>query len=194
MFALADQIEGIVNLGIGQPDFNTPFHIREAAKVALDQGYTRYPPAKGFLDLRQAIAEKLQLKNNMHTDPDTNIFVAVGAMQVIFNTILHLIEPGDEVMVIDPGYDYYSQIGLFGGIPVRIPAREENGFKTDAVDVKKAVTSKTKLMAINTPSNPTGAVLDAEILNALADIAQRHGLLVFADEPYEDIIFDKKNI
>jgi len=190
MFALADEIEGVVNLGIGQPDFDTPLHIREAAKVALDEGYTRYPPAKGFLDLRQAIAEKLRLKNNIHTDPDTNIFVAVGAMQVIFNAILHLIEPGEEVMVIDPGYDYYSQIGLFGGIPVRIPAHEENGFKVDPVDVKKAVTPKTKLMIINTPANPTGALLDKEILNALADIAQLHGLLVLADEPYEDIVFD----
>jgi aminotransferase len=123
MFALADEIEGVVNLGIGQPDFDTPQHIREAAKVALDEGYTRYPPAKGFLDLRQAIAEKLRLKNNIQADPDKNIFVAVGAMQVIFNAILHLIEPGQEVMVIDPGYDYYSQIGLFGGLPVRIPAR-----------------------------------------------------------------------
>ena len=190
MFALADEIEGVVNLGIGQPDFDTPQHIREAAKIALDEGYTRYPPAKGFLDLRQAIAEKLRLKNKIHADPDTNIFVAVGAMQVIFNAILHLIEPGQEVMVIDPGYDYYSQIGLFGGIPVRIPAREENGFKVDPVDVKKAVTPKTKMMIINTPANPTGALLDEGILEALAEIAQHHGLLVLADEPYEDIVFD----
>ena len=190
MFALADEIKGVVNLGIGQPDFDTPQHIREAAKLALDEGYTRYPPAKGFLDLRQAIAEKLRLKNNIHTDPDTNIFVAVGAMQVIFNAILHLIEPGEEVMVIDPGYDYYSQIGLFGGLPVRIPAREENGFKVDPADVKKAVTPKTKMMIINSPSNPTGALLDDGILKALAEIAQHHGVLVLADEPYEDIVFD----
>jgi len=190
MFALADEIEGVVNLGIGQPDFDTPQHIREAAKIALDEGYTRYPPAKGFFDLRQAIAKKLRLKNNIHSDPDTNIFVAVGAMQVIFNAILHLIEPGEEVMVIDPGYDYYSQIGLFGGLPVRIPAHEENGFKVDPVDVKKAVTPKTKMMIVNTPANPTGALLDEGILKALAEIAQHHGLLVLADEPYEDIVFD----
>jgi len=132
----------------------------------------------------------LRLKNKIHADPDTNIFVAVGAMQVIFNAILHLIEPGEEVMVIDPGYDYYSQIGLFGGLPVRIPAREENGFKVDPVDVKKAVTPKTKMMIINTPANPTGALLDEGILDALAEIAQHHGLLVLADEPYEDIVFD----
>ena len=93
-------------------------------------------------------------------------------------------------MVIDPGYDYYSQIGLFGGLPVRIPAREENGFKVDPADVKKAVTPKTKMMIINTPANPTGALLDKGILEALAEIAQHHGLLVLADEPYEDIVFD----
>ncbi len=190
MFALADEIEGVVNLGIGQPDFDTPQHIREAAKIALDEGYTRYPPAKGFLDLRQAIAEKLRLKNKIHADPETNIFVAVGAMQVIFNAILHLVEPGEEVMVIDPGYDCYSQIGLFGGLPVRIPAREENGFKVDPVDVKKAVTPKTKMMIINTPANPTGALLDEGIIKSLAEISQHHGLLVLADEPYEDIVFD----
>ena len=89
MFALADEVEGVVNLGIGQPDFDTPEHICAAAKEALDQGYTRYPPAKGFADLREAIAEKLKHRNNISADPDANIFVAVGAMQVIFNTLLH---------------------------------------------------------------------------------------------------------
>lgn len=190
MFALADEIPGVVNLGIGQPDFDTPVHIREAAKTALDEGYTRYPPAKGFSDLRQAIAEKLLRKNNIVADPATQIFVAVGAMQVIFNTVLHLVAPDEEVIVVDPAYDYYSQIGLFGGIPVRVPAREENGFKVDPEDVKKAVTDKTKLMILNTPSNPTGALFEAEILAELADIARARGIFVLSDEPYEDIIFD----
>jgi aspartate/methionine/tyrosine aminotransferase len=93
MFALADEIPGVINLGIGQPDFDTPAFIREAAKEALDQGFTRYPPAKGFMDLREAIAYKLKAENNIAADPAAEIFVAVGAMQVIFNTILHLVEP-----------------------------------------------------------------------------------------------------
>ena len=190
MFALADEIPGVVNLGIGQPDFDTPAHIREAAKEALDQGYTRYPPAKGFADLRRAVAEKLRAKNGVDADPASEIFVAVGAMQVIFNTVLHLIEPGEEVIVIDPGYDYYSQIGLFGGVPVRVAAREENGFKVDPDEVKKAVTPKTKLMILNTPANPTGALLDEGILKQIAKIAQEHGIFVLSDEPYEDIVFD----
>jgi aspartate/methionine/tyrosine aminotransferase len=193
MFALADEIPGVVNLGIGQPDFDTPDHIREAGKQALDEGFTRYPPARGFRDLRDAIAVKLKAKNNIIADPAKEIFVAVGAMQVIFNAVLHLVEPGEEVIVINPGYDYYSQIGLFGGVPVQVAAREENKFKVNPDDVAKAVTNKTKLMILNTPANPTGALLDEEILAALAEIARKKGVFVLADEPYEDIVFDDSN-
>jgi len=192
MFALADEIPGVINLGIGQPDFDTPAFIREAAKKALDDGYTRYPPAKGFEDLREAIAEKLKTENNIVADPETEIFVAVGAMQVIFNTILHLIEPGEEVILIDPGYDYYSQIRLFGGVPVPVPAFEKNLFKVSPADIKSAITEKTKLLILNSPSNPTGAVLDQAILQEIAKIAQENNMIVLSDEPYEHIIFDGK--
>jgi aspartate/methionine/tyrosine aminotransferase len=190
MFALADEIPGVVNLGIGQPDFDTPEFIRNAAKQALDEGYTRYPPAKGFEDLRQAIAGKLERENNIIANPDTDIYVAVGAMQVIFNSCLHLLNKGDEVIVIDPGYDYYSQIRLFGGVPVTVPARESNRFKIDPDDIRSAITDKTKLMIINTPSNPTGAILDEKILQAIAQMAMEHDLLILSDEPYEHILFD----
>ena len=190
MFALADEIPDVVNLGIGQPDFDTPEFIRDAAKQALDDGYTRYPPAKGFVDLRRAIARKLKQENNIMADPDTDIYVAVGAMQVIFNTCLHLLNKGDEVIVIDPGYDYYCQIRLFGGVPVTVPARESNLFKVDPDDIKAAITDKTKLMIINTPSNPTGAIFDEDILRTIAQMAMEHDLLVLSDEPYEHILFD----
>ena len=190
MFALADEIPDVVNLGIGQPDFDTPEFIRDAAKMALDQGYTRYPPAKGFADLRQAIAAKLKRENNIIADPDTEIYVAVGAMQVIFNTCLHLLNPGDEVIVVDPGYDYYSQIRLFGGVPVAVPTHESNRFKVDPADIEAAITNKTKMMIINTPSNPTGAIFDEEILRDIARMALEHDLIVLSDEPYEHILFD----
>ena len=190
MFALAEQIPGVINLGIGQPDFDTPEFIREAAKQALDEGYTRYPPAKGFPDLREAIAEKLHRENRIIADPASEIFVGVGAMQVIFNTILHLIEPGDEVIVIDPGYDYYSQIGLFGGVAVRVPAREQNLFKVDPADLKAAISPKTKLIILNSPSNPTGAVLDESQLREIASLARERNIFVLSDEPYEHILFD----
>ncbi|MGD2185357.1 MAG: pyridoxal phosphate-dependent aminotransferase [Desulfobacterales bacterium] len=192
MFALADEIPNVVNLGIGQPDFDTPAFIREAAKHGLDEGYTRYPPAKGFADLRQAVAEKLKKENSINADPDSEIFVAVGAMQVIFNTVLHLVEAGDEVLVVDPGYDYYSQIRLFGAVPVPVPAHEENGFKVDPADIRAAISPKTKLMIINTPSNPTGAIFDEAILRDIAQIARENGVIVLSDEPYEHIVFDGK--
>lgn len=192
MFTLADETPDVINLGIGQPDFDTPEFIREAAKKALDEGYTRYPPARGFEDLRSAIAGKLREENNILADPDTEIFVSVGAMQGIFNTLLHLVDPGDEVILIDPGYDFYSQIRLFGGVPVRVPVYEENRFKVDPDDIKKAITDRTKLMIINSPSNPTGAVFDREILVEISKIAHQHKVLVLSDEPYERIIFDGK--
>jgi aspartate/methionine/tyrosine aminotransferase len=190
MFALAEQIQGVVNLGIGQPDFDTPAFIRDAAKQALDDGYTRYPPAKGFADLRRAIAKKVKKENGIDADPDSEVYVAVGAMQVIFNTCLHLLNPGDEVIVIDPGYDYYSQIRLFGGVPVPVATYESNRFKVDPADIRAAISDKTKLMIINTPSNPTGAIFDEEILRSIADMAIEHDIWVLSDEPYEHILFD----
>jgi len=190
MFAMADEIPGVVNLGIGQPDFDTPVFIRDAAKQALDDGYTRYPPAKGFADLRRAIAEKVKVENNIIADPDTDVYVAVGAMQVIFNTCLHMLNPGDEVIVIDPGYDYYSQIRLFGGVPVSVATHESNRFKVDPADIRAAITDKTKLMIINTPSNPTGAIFDQDILQSIAEMAIAHDIWVLSDEPYEHILFD----
>jgi aspartate/methionine/tyrosine aminotransferase len=159
----------------------------------LDDGYTRYPPAKGFADLRQAIAAKLKAENGIIADPDTEVYVAVGAMQVIFNTCLHLLNPDDEVIVIDPGYDYYSQIRLFGGVPVPVATHESNRFKVDPADIKAAITGKTKLMIINTPSNPTGAIFDEAILREIAAMAIEHDIWVLSDEPYEHILFDGHN-
>jgi len=182
--------EGAIWLSIGQPDFDTPEHIRTAAKEALDEGYTRYPPAKGFDDLRQAIAMKLKTRNNLIVDPDSEVFVSSGAMHAIFNTVLQLVEPGDEVIVVDPGYDYYSQIRLFGGTPVPVTAHEENKYKVDPADIKKAVTDKTKLLILNTPANPTGAFLEKAIILEIAKIAMEHGVYVLSDEAYEDMVFD----
>lgn len=190
MFAMADQIDGIVNLGIGQPDFDTPEHIRDAAKDGLDQGFTRYPPASGFPDLRAAVAEKLERENKIKADPESEIFISVGAMQGIFNVMLHLVNPGDEVIVVDPGYDYYSQIRLFGGVPVRVAVKEENQFKLDPSDVETAITPKTKAIILNTPSNPTGAVFDRESLEKIGALCRANNIMVISDEPYEHILFD----
>ncbi len=185
---------GAIPLSIGQPDFDTPRHIVDAAKRALDDGYTRYPPAKGFEDLRVAIADKLKVKNRIIADPDSEVFVSSGAMHAIFNSVLQIVEPGDEVIVIDPGFDYYSQIGLFGGKAVTVTAREENGFKVDPDDIRNAVSSRTKLLILNSPANPTGALLDEWIIREIAKIAIEHDFYVLSDEPYEDIIFSGEHV
>jgi aminotransferase len=185
---------GAIALSIGQPDFDTPGHIVEAAKQALDDGYTRYPPAKGFADLREAISMKLKIKNDIVADPGSEVFVSTGAMHAIFNSVLQIVEPGDEVIVIDPGFDYYSQIGLFGGIAVTVEAREENGYKVDPADIRKAAGDKTKLLILNSPGNPTGALLDPAALHEIADIAKEYDFYVLSDEPYEDIVFDGEHL
>ncbi|MEM9909317.1 MAG: pyridoxal phosphate-dependent aminotransferase [Pseudomonadota bacterium] len=192
MHAKAEKLSGVINLGIGQPDFDTPHHIIQAAKAALDQGYTRYPPAQGFADLRQAIAEKLKRQNGITADPETEIMITIGAMQVVFNTMLNFIEPSDEVIVMDPGYDYFSQIRLFGGTPVSVPIHEANGFYLDPNDLRAAITSKTRMVVVNSPSNPTGAIFDRDLMQEIADIAIAHDLYVFSDEPYEDLVFDAR--
>jgi aminotransferase len=192
MLALANEQQDVINLGIGEPDFPTSGHIKTAAKNALDQGYTTYPPARGYQDLREAIAEKLKDENRIIADPDSEIFVSVGAMQGIFNTALHLIEPGDEVIVLDPGYDYYSQIRMFGGIPVPVAVHESHGFRLDPETLERAITPKTKMMIINTPANPTGAVFGKSLLQDIAALAKQYEIMVLSDEPYETIIYDGK--
>jgi aspartate/methionine/tyrosine aminotransferase len=185
---------GAIPLSIGQPDFDTPPHIVAAAKQALDEGYTRYPPAKGFEDLRVAIANKLKAKNKIVADPESEIFVSSGAMHAIFNSVLQIIEPGDEVIVIDPGFDYYSQIGLFGGKAVTVTAHEQNGYRVDPDDIRNVVTNRTKLLILNSPANPTGALLDRRTIQEIAKIAMEHDFFVLSDEPYEDIIFDGDHV
>ena len=192
MFTMAKGVEGVISLGIGQPDFDTPKHILEAGKSAMDHGYTRYPPAAGFADLREAIAHKLKVENGITADPTSEIFITIGAMQGIFNTVLLLVNPGDHVLLLDPGYDYYSQIRLFGGIPIPIPVRESNGFRLDIGELKKAISRKTKLIIVNSPSNPTGAMLAEETMREIAEVAMNNNIFVLSDECYEKIIYDGK--
>jgi len=185
---------GGIALSIGQPDFDTPKHIVDAAKRALDEGYTRYPPANGFKDLREAIANKLRIKNSIIADPDSEVFVSSGAMHAIFNSVLQIVDPGDEVIVIDPGFDYYSQIRLFGGTPITVGAYEQNGYKVDPADIRNAVSNKTKLLILNSPANPTGALLDRQTIYEIAEIAKENDFFVLSDEPYEDIIFNGEHM
>ncbi|MGQ9531019.1 MAG: pyridoxal phosphate-dependent aminotransferase, partial [Candidatus Bathycorpusculaceae bacterium] len=193
MFDLAQKYTGLVNLSIGEPDFDTPPHIVEAAIKAMKDGYTHYTVNAGLLDFRMAVAEKLRKENRINADPEEEIMATAGAMGGLSLAIFTLIDPGEEVLVPNPGFpNYAAQIFLAGGKPISYPLKEENNFRVDADDIAKRITPKTKAILINSPSNPTGAVLGEKELKNIADIALENDLLVLSDEAYEAILYDRK--
>lgn len=185
--------KSIINFQIGRPDYDTPTHIKSAAKQALDDGFVHYTSNYGIIELRQAIAQKLKRENNLEVDPETELIVTVGANEAIMLAMLALIDPGDEVLIPNPAWaHYYYCVRLAGGIPVSVPLRGQNGFQLDPDDVKQHITPRTRLLALNTPHNPTGSILNRPALEALAQIAQQHDLLVVADEIYDRFIYTKQ--
>ena len=181
----------VINLSIGEPDFITPEYIKEAAKKALDEGYTFYTPVPGYPELRKSIANKLKSENNIDCGPD-NIVVSTGAKQSIANVVLSLINPGDEVIILAPYWVSYADIVKFaGGIPVIVEGDIDNDFKAKISDIANAVTTKTKAIMFSSPSNPAGAAFTSEELEDLADVvAKKKDLFVLSDEIYEYIIYE----
>ena len=191
MFDLSRGVPDLVHLEIGEPDFPTPSHIIEAAKNALDEGHTRYTPNAGDPELLKRISEKLSKDNKIEADPKSQIMVSSGAMQAISSTILVTINPGDEVLIPDPGYESFSRQVIFaGGIPVAVQVKQEDLFRLNPGALEEAMTRKTKMIIINSPSNPTGAMMTRKDLEGVAELAQRRDLLVVADEIYEKLIYD----
>lgn len=181
----------ITHMEIGRPDFDTPQHIKDAANAALQEGHVHYTSNSGTLEFREAIAEKLKRDNGIIVDPVKEVVVSVGCKEAIFNLIFAFINPGDEVLIPDPAWlEYQYIVELAGGIAVSVPLLEENEFILNPNDVSDRITEKTKMILINTPHNPTGAVLPESYLKELADIAIKHDLLVVADEIYEKLIYD----
>jgi aspartate/methionine/tyrosine aminotransferase len=180
----------IIHLQIGEPDFDTPSNVREAAKRALDEGATHYAPFPGIPQLREAIAEDATARKGFPVTPD-RVFVTVGGKGVMLYAILALIEPGDDAIVPDPGYPIYESLVRFvGGTPVPIPIRMANDFRLDVDELAALVTPRTKMIVINSPANPTGGVLTRGDLERIAELAQRHDLVVLADEIYGRILYD----
>lgn len=190
LFDLAQGKKDLVSFGIGEPDFITPVHIREAAKKALGEGYTRYTPNLGFPEIRKALSIKLNQKNKILVTPE-EVVVTSGGTEALFFAFYALINPGDEIIIPDPGFvAYESQVYLAGGTPIYFPLRGENNFHPNLEELKSCVTSKTKAILLNSPSNPTGAAFNEDELLALAQLAQEKNLIVISDELYEDIIYD----
>jgi len=187
--ALEAQGRSVVHLEIGEPDFDTPENVREAAKRAIDQGRTHYPPFPGIPELREAIAVDSAKRRGFAPDP-ANVFVTVGGKGVMYYAILALVDPGEEVIVPDPGYPIYESVTRFvGGTAVPIAIRQENNFRLDPDELASLVTPRTKLIVINSPANPTGGVLTKGDLERIAAIAIEHDLVVLSDEIYSRILY-----
>lgn len=188
---LRDQGIDVINLSIGEPDFNTPDHIKEAAKKAIDENRTHYPPVSGYPELRQAICEKLKRDNNLDYKP-SQIVVSVGAKHSIANVILCLIDPGDEVIIPSPYWVSYKEIiKLARGVSKFIPALISNDFKITPEQLKAAITPKTKAFLFSSPCNPTGSVYTKDELEAFARIIAEHPqIFIISDEIYEHINFE----
>lgn len=191
LFDLAQSTAGVISLGIGEPDYRTPDHIIEAAKKALSQGYTHYTPNAGFLDLRTAIAEKMRRENGIIADPENEVIVTVGGAGAIFLAATVLLNPGDEVLIPDPGFVTYAPcVILAGAKPVSVPVREKDSFRTLPSNVEERVSRKTRCIILNSPQNPTGAVLLEKDLRGLAEIVIENNLSVISDEVYEKLLYD----
>lgn len=181
----------IVHFEVGQPDFDTPVNIKEAAKKALDQGVTAYSSNYGDIRLRRAIAEKLERMNHLNVDPTKEIMVTCGGEEAVAAALFALLEKGDEVLIADPSYIPYSSLTKIAEAePVYVPLDEKNGYCFDLEKLEAAVTNKTKLLILCTPGNPTGTMMDEESLRKLAEICCRHDILVLADEAYEQVLYD----
>jgi aspartate/methionine/tyrosine aminotransferase len=180
----------IVYLQIGEPDFDTPANVRQAAKDAIDAGMTHYPPYAGLPDLRAAIAADTTQRRGFPVEP-SNVFVTVGGKGVMVYAIMAVVDPGDEVIVPDPGYPIYESITRFiGGTPIPIPIRMENDFRLDVDELEALITPRTKMIVINSPANPTGGVLTRGDIERIAELARRHDLVVLSDEIYARILYD----
>lgn len=181
----------IVHFEVGQPDFDTPANIKEAAKKALDQGVTAYSSNYGDIRLRRAIAEKLERMNHLSVDPTKEIMVTCGGEEAVAAALFALLEKGDEVLIADPSYIPYSSLTKISEAePVYVPLDEKNGYCFDLEKLEAAITNKTKLLILCTPGNPTGTMMDEESLRKLAEICCRHDILVLADEAYEQVLYD----
>ncbi|WP_457753274.1 aminotransferase class I/II-fold pyridoxal phosphate-dependent enzyme [Thermococcus sp.] len=190
LFEKARKIENVISLGIGEPDFDTPDNIKEAAKRALDEGWTHYTPNAGIPELRQAISEYYREMYNLDV-PTDNIIVTAGAYEATYLAFETLLERGDEVIIPDPAFVCYAEDAKLAeaGI-VRLPLREENGFQPDPDELLELITKRTRMIVINYPNNPTGATIDEKIAKAIADIAEDYNLYILSDEPYEHFLYD----
>lgn len=192
--ALEAQGRSIVHLEIGEPDFDTPKFIRDEAVKALDQGFTHYGPSAGLPEFRQAIAERWQHERGIPCTAD-HVVVTPGGKPIMFFVMLALLEAGDEVLVPNPGFPIYESVANFiNARPVPLVLREDNGFDLDLADLESKITSRTKLLVLNSPHNPTGAVMKPETVERVAALARKHAFQILSDEIYARIQYEGRHL
>ena len=189
-FDLLSSVEGVISLGVGEPDFVTPWHIREAATNSLERGYTMYTSNYGMLELRQELAKYLEHHYGVSYQPEREILVTVGVSEGLDLAVRAILNPGDEVIIPDPWYVSYPPcVILAGGTPVFVPLSKQNDFVLKAEDVEPLINKRTKAILIGYPSNPTGAVMSRKELAEIAKLAQKYNLLVISDEIYARLVY-----
>lgn len=192
-FDLAVTMEGVISLGVGEPDFVTPWSIREASIQSIESGITSYTGNAGLLELRQEISAYLHRSFGVQYTPENEVIVTVGGSQAIDLALRAIVDPGDEVIIVEPTFVAYSPIvSLAGGVPIPVHTRPENEFKLQPEEIEKVVTERTKAIIICSPNNPTGTMLRKEELEAIAKIVEKHDLLVISDEIYAELSYEGK--
>lgn len=194
-FDIANEMEGVISLGVGEPDFKTPYAIRKAAIDNLQRGNTRYTANSGLLELRKSIAKYMENRFNLSYHPEDEIFVTVGGSEGIDLCVRAFVEPGDEVLIPEPSYVAYAPIvQLTFGIPVPIPLKEENNFRLTPEELEAAITPRTKLLVLPFPNNPTGGVMRREHLEAIAAVLRRHpDIIILSDEIYAELTYNGRH-
>jgi aminotransferase len=194
-FDIAATMKDVISLGIGEPDFTTPKPILEAGIRSLQNGETHYTSNWGKLELRQSIADNLMRLYKVKYDPANEIIATVGVSEALYLTFTALLDPGDEVIIPTPCFvSYQAEVIMAGGLPVEVTSRVENNFMVDPADIRKAITSRTKVIFIGYPSNPTGAVATREVMLEIAKLAEEHDLLVVSDEIYDRLVYDFEHV
>ena len=191
---LQRQGHDVISMSVGEPDFDTPPHVKEAAIRAIQSGKTKYTAVGGIPELREAISEKFRRENGLTYAPDS-VTVTSGGKQALFNAFFALLNPGDEVLIPAPYWvSYPEMVALTGAVPVAVPTTPESGFMLDVDVLASKVTPRTRMIVLNSPGNPTGAVFTPEILQAVAELAQRHDLMIVTDEMYEHLVYDAAQV
>ncbi|NLP26993.1 MAG: aminotransferase class I/II-fold pyridoxal phosphate-dependent enzyme [Clostridiales bacterium] len=193
-FDIAQTIDGVISLGVGEPDFPTPWAIRSVAITTLEKGKTVYTSNSGLIQLREEIAEYIKRNNSLNYDPNNEIIVTVGGSEAIDISLRAMINPGDEVLIVEPCFVCYAPIvTLCGGIPINIDTKVEDNFKLTPESLKDKISSKTKLLVLPFPSNPTGAIMTREELQGIADILMENNIFVLSDEIYSELTYGRNH-